>query len=366
MAIKYQNLFKLIGWICFGILIGFLIYKHLLPFAISLMIAIAINPLVQVLEDKLNLNRRLAVISVLLLMLLSFITVITFSLVELIHLLQYLTNIMPASIDDLFKEIERISQTVIDRAYSMLTSFMDSIQPQSQVILKEMIAETVNTLKEYSQHLLINALQQTINTITNILKASYYLLFILISTFFISADGPKWLKYLDQQAPNTFRHYYITIKTSFISLIKKYALAQSMIVMITGALVFMGLTFFNINHALALASIAMFLDLIPFIGISALFLPWIIYLFFTDQYSLTIQISILYLLLIIIRNLIEPKLIGSSIGVHPLFLIIILFLFINWFGIFGVLLGPIAAVSFKALGQAGAFTAIKNYIIKPS
>ncbi|WP_279401788.1 AI-2E family transporter [Piscibacillus salipiscarius] len=178
----------------------------------------------------------------------------------------------------------------------------------------------------------------------------------------MSSDGPKWLTELNEKLPGKMTNYIHTIKESFVSLIKKYALAQLIIVFITGVIVYFGLLIFDVKHALAIASVAIFLDLIPFIGISALFTPWILYLFFTNHYTLTVQLSILFILLILIRNIIEPKLIGSSIGIHPLFLIMILFVFMKLFGFFGILIGPMVAVSIKALSQAGAFTSLKNYL----
>ncbi|WP_175615881.1 sporulation integral membrane protein YtvI [Piscibacillus halophilus] len=350
-------------WICMVGITIYMIFQHLFPFAVSLIIAVMINPLVQLLVDRFHLNRKLAVVSVLLLILFSFITIITFSLIELVHLFQYLIHIMPHSIEETFHAIERWSERIIDRSYELLTSYMNSIQPQSQVMLKDMMNDMVTSIKEYSQQLLVGFLQNTINSITNILKASYVVLFILIGTFFISSDGPKWINELNKNMPHKMTNYVQTIKDSFVSLIKKYALAQLIMVLITGVLVYLGLTFFNVNHALAIASIAVILDLVPFIGISGLFIPWLLYLFFTSHYTLTIELSILFILLILIRNILEPKLVGSSIGIHPLLLIIILFIFMKLFGLIGFLLGPIAAVSIKALVQAGAFKAVKNYIL---
>ncbi|MFD2639868.1 sporulation integral membrane protein YtvI [Piscibacillus salipiscarius] len=362
MTINYLNFIKLMIWLCIIGLIIYMVFHHLFPFALSLIIAVMINPIVQLLQDKLNLHRKLAVLSVLVLILFSFITIITFSLIELVHLFQYLTQIMPHSIEETFKAIQLWSERIIDRSYDLMSSFMNSIQPQSQALLKELMNDMVNSVKDYSQHVLVSFFQNTINTLTNLLKGSYFVLFILIGTFFISSDGPKWLTELNEKLPGKMTNYIHTIKESFVSLIKKYALAQLIIVFITGVIVYFGLLIFDVKHALAIASVAIFLDLIPFIGISALFTPWILYLFFTNHYTLTVQLSILFILLILIRNIIEPKLIGSSIGIHPLFLIMILFVFMKLFGFFGILIGPMVAVSIKALSQAGAFTSLKNYL----
>ncbi|TFB25025.1 sporulation integral membrane protein YtvI [Filobacillus milosensis] len=366
MAVNYLNLFKLIAWLITITLLVYYVFEFLFPFAVSLIIALMINPVVQVIQKKFHLNRKLSVLTVLFLILLCFITFISFSLVELIHLLQYLIRIMPDSIDELFIKLEQISAQTIERSYQLISSYFNSVQPQSQQFLKEIITEAVRTLKEYSQQLLIVLLNNVMSSITNVLKGSYYLLFIFISTFFISADGPKWLKTVKKSMPQAIKEKMSSMKINFIALVKKYAIAQLIIVFITGSMVLIGLTFFDVRHALAIACIAIILDLIPFIGVSALFVPWLLYLFITSSYLLTIEISILYIILIITRNIIEPKLIGSSIGIHPLMLIIVLFVFVNFFGLLGFLLGPIAVVSFRALTQSGVTQSALDYILTQS
>ncbi|WP_279401787.1 AI-2E family transporter [Piscibacillus salipiscarius] len=165
-------------WLCIIGLIIYMVFHHLFPFALSLIIAVMINPIVQLLQDKLNLHRKLAVLSVLVLILFSFITIITFSLIELVHLFQYLTQIMPHSIEETFKAIQLWSERIIDRSYDLMSSFMNSIQPQSQALLKELMNDMVNSVKDYSQHVLVSFFQNTINTLTNLLKGSYFVLFI--------------------------------------------------------------------------------------------------------------------------------------------------------------------------------------------
>ncbi|MGM8215592.1 sporulation integral membrane protein YtvI [Bacillaceae bacterium W0354] len=363
MAINYINLIKLVT---LSILIGLICYFsfiYLFPFLIAFALAIIINPIVNILNRKLHLNRKLAVFTVLLIILISFITIITFSIIEFIHLLQYLTKHLPSFLEDFFIIIEQFFMENLERFYQLSTSFFSSVNPDSQLMIKSMFTEMTESLKQVSKESIINFLQETISWLSNVLKSSYYLVFILIGVFFISSDGPKWLSNILNKLPDSYKNYYVQTKKEFSSLVKKYLFAQLLIIFITGSIVFIVLNIFKLSHTLGIALVVMMFDLIPIIGISAVFVPWVLYLFFTSQFVLTIKICLLFLLLIIVRNILEPKLIGSSIGVHPLGLLIILFVFIKLFGFLGFILGPIAAVSLSVLIKVGTLRMIKNYIL---
>ena len=91
-----------------------------------------------------------------------------------------------------------------------------------------------------------------------------------------------------------------------------------------------------LNNIILTTLIIFFVDFIPYIGVGTVFIPWILYQFFTEQFMLTIQLSILYIIVIIARQILEPKILASSIGIHPLIALIILFIGIQSFGILGV------------------------------
>src|SRR5699024_11793379 len=96
--------------------------------------------------------------------------------------------------------------------------------------------------------------------------------------------------------------------------------------LITILISFIGFIILNINHTLLLTFIIFIVDLIPYIGIGFLFLPWILFLFLNADYLLTIQLASLYILIVIIRQFLEPKLISKHFGSHQLIALLIYYL----------------------------------------
>src|SRR5699024_1700505 len=126
--------------------------------------------------------------------------------------------------------------------------------------------------------------------------------------------------------------------------------------------VFIGLWIFQVEHLFTLTLIVFFVDFIPYVGIGAVFIPWIIYNFFIEQHLLTMRLSILYIIVIIVLQVIEPKILASSIGLHPLIALIILFIGIQSLAIIGIFITPLILILISAIYHAGIFHFLWHYI----
>src|SRR5699024_11772802 len=79
-------------------------------------------------------------------------------------------------------------------------------------------------------------------------------------------------------------------------------------------LVYTGLLVLRIDYALTITCFIAIIDLFPFIGTGILFIPWILYMFMTAEYAMVIGLSILYMYVIVQRQLLEPKIRAASVG----------------------------------------------------
>src|SRR5699024_11329540 len=84
--------------------------------------------------------------------------------------------------------------------------------------------------------------------------------------------------------------------------------------------------------------------------------------FITGQYVLTIELAALYGVLLILRQMMEPKIIAREIGIHPFIALSILFLSYQTIGLLGILLTPVILIFIRAVHKANLFTAMYNYI----
>lgn len=142
---------------------------------------------------------------------------------------------------------------------------------------------------------------------------------------------------------------FLEIKNSFLSITFSYLKAQLVIESIIFAVLFAGFFCLGVNYSLLLAFFTAIIDAVPVLGTGAVLIPMSVFYFFTGNISLGWGLLILYGVAILTRQLCEPKIIGSKLGIHPLLTVFSLYAGMRLFGIVGLILGPITAIFIKNL-----------------
>ncbi|MNJ72019.1 hypothetical protein D3C77_686270 [compost metagenome] len=91
--------------------------------------------------------------------------------------------------------------------------------------------------------------------------------------------------------------------------------------------------------------------------------PWLIYAYISGDFSLGIGLSILYGVILVARQLIEPKVLATSVGLEPLSILISMFAGLQLFGVLGLIVGPVSFVIAGAMIRAGVVRDLRNYIV---
>lgn len=89
------------------------------------------------------------------------------------------------------------------------------------------------------------------------------------------------------------------------------------------------------------------MDALPIFGSGTVMLPWAVFLAFSGDLKLAIGIFILWCIMSIVRQFVEPKIVSGSIGIHPIFTLIAMYTGFKFIGIMGLLVGPIVLIIFK-------------------
>jgi sporulation integral membrane protein YtvI len=144
------------------------------------------------------------------------------------------------------------------------------------------------------------------------------------------------------------------ISENFIKLIIGYM----KLFVITFVEIFIGLFLLQVKNAAIIAIITALLDLLPIFGTGTILIPWGIYNLFTANYPLGTGLLILYVIIIIIRNILEPKIIGKQIGLHPLIALISVFIGLKLFGVIGIFTLPLSIMLIFKMYDEGIFSLI--------
>lgn len=130
--------------------------------------------------------------------------------------------------------------------------------------------------------------------------------------------------------------------------IKGYIKSQLILILVSFVILFIGFKIIGIEHGVLKATGIALLDSLPIIGSGIIMIPWAIYKFIVGYKSIAFEIAILYLFLTIIKQILQPIIIGDSIGLRPIYTFISAGIGSLIIGPLGVLIGPIVAVILKS------------------
>ncbi|MDI3521910.1 MAG: hypothetical protein PWR31_270 [Bacillota bacterium] len=131
--------------------------------------------------------------------------------------------------------------------------------------------------------------------------------------------------------------------------------AQLVLVTITTLTVIVGLRLLGIRYAVFLGLVSGLLDILPVLGPTLIFFPWVVGAFLTGQRVLALGLVAVYVAMNIVRQGLQAKIIGSRTGLHPLLVLASLYLGVKLFGPSGLIVGPLTVIVLRALLKAGAF-----------
>ena len=114
------------------------------------------------------------------------------------------------------------------------------------------------------------------------------------------------------------------------------------------------------EYPILMAVLIGLVDALPIVGSGTIIMPWAIISAFNGNIKLAVALVILYLIVIVIRQIIEPKIISNHIGIHPIFTLIAMYTGFKVIGTIGIFIGPIILIILKSVFE----TMISNGVVK--
>ena len=345
-----------------GLYVALFISKLTYPFIIALIIAYILNPLVNLLNEKARIHRGIAAFLSIILLLAVLAGLFTLLITEIISGSTYLINVVPESFERLIYFVENMVTDKVIPLYDLIMSKYSQLGAGQQQTIRTNIQSIGDSAINLGKEAL-NGIIVGIKLVIALLPNTATLIFVsLLATFFISKDWYKIKNLFAKYTPDRIQHYS---KTIFIDLRKAlfgFIKAHITLISMTTVLVLIGLLILRIPFAITIAILIGFIDLLPYLGTGLIFVPWILYTFLSSDYKLTIGLAILYGVVIVQRQLAEPKVLSSNIGLQPLPTLISLFVGFKFFGLLGLIAGPVTLVILSTLYRARVFHELWYYI----
>uniref|UniRef100_UPI004055EEE6 sporulation integral membrane protein YtvI n=1 Tax=Acetatifactor sp. TaxID=1872090 RepID=UPI004055EEE6 len=325
------------------------------PFVIGWIIALIAGPMVHFFEEKVKLKRKAGsafVIVVVIGLVVLLIYLVGAKLVEeIIGLINYLPDIWASTEQD-FNDIGRNFNMI----YKKLP--MD---------LQESITEVTSEIGTYVGELLGKISSPTINAVGNFARSLpaviIGIIMALLSSYLFVAEKNMIREWFRKTMPTSVQNRFEMLKRSLGKAVGGYFKAQLKIEVWMYLLVFIGLSILRVNYAFLIALGIAFLDFFPFFGTGTVMIPWAIIKILSSDYQMAIGLLIIWGGGQLARQLIQPKIVGDSIGVAPIPTLFLLYIGYKVNGVIGMIVAVPIGLIVYTMYQEGAFDTTKNSIL---
>ena len=340
---------------------AYVAFKYLFAILLPLIIGAAVGALSSAVAKKLSKHTRASAkvlsLSVLLVILSSLAAILFFAIKRLVTELGKLAEGIGengGAIGDFF-----------EKASTLISRFAERIA----VHLPEGGIDTAGRINEYIEGLLGNVLSEIGSTIPGLLTSLLGSLpdillgsvAAIIVAFYFTLDSARIKSGIISILPAPAERFLSHIKKEAAVAAIGYLRSYSLILLITFAEIFFGLSVLGVEYSFTIAAVSAAVDILPILGVGIVLIPWALFSLMTRNLFLGIGLIILYVIIVIVRQFIEPKIVGESLGIHPLLTLAAFYIGYRLFGFVGILIAPVILViwrGFKAYSASGEIKSV--------
>lgn len=306
----------------------------IMPFIIAFLISWALQRPIRFLSEKLRVHKKILAIFLVLLFYCTIGLLIALLIIKSFSAVGELIASLPAL-------YEAHINPLIGKIYDSLESSFIRLDPELMNALDTLIQDSAASIGEIISGLSMTVAGAVSGAASSLPGFLIRLLLMVISTFFISMDYDRLMGFILRQFNDRTQELFFQIKKYIIGTLFVCIRSYALIMSITFVELSIGLHILRVENAFLIALLIAVFDILPVLGTGGIMIPWAIITFLLGNYSLAIGLAVLYVVITIIRNILEPKIVGGNIGLHPVVTLISLFVGAQLFGVVGLFGFPI-------------------------
>lgn len=326
-----------------------------MPFVTGWIISLIAAPLVRFFEEKLKLKRKAGSAFVIVVVIGLVVLVLYFIGAKLVEEIVGLINALPtiwASAEADFNDIGKN---------------LDIIYRRLPVDIQNSLSKIANQIGSYVGDLFGKISTPTITAVGNFAKQLPSILIsiimALLSSYFFVADRSEVTDLFRRVVPSSIQNRYNMLRRGLIKAVGGYFKAQLKIEVWMYLLLFIGLSILRVDYAALIAIGIAVMDFLPFFGTGTIMVPWAIIKILSSDYKMAIGLLIIWGVGQLARQLIQPKIVGDSIGVAPIPTLFLLYIGYKLSGVLGMIVSVPLGLIVYTMYEEGAFDTTKNSIL---
>lgn len=350
-SVRYLKIFANLLVAVLGIVVVFYFGPRLIiffmPFVVGYLISLIANPLVRFFEKHLKIVRKHGSIIIIVGVLALVVLLIYLGMVKIGEEVLRLVDNLPQIYDSLSADFQEIGEN------------LSGLIRRLPVEVQRNISNFTSNLATYLGGLVQAVGQPTFEAAGNFAKnvpgTLIAMIMGLLSAYFFTADRDKLVAGVKKYTPEGVLGSLRMVLGDLRHVVGGYFKAQLKIMVVVYLILVVGLLILRVDYVLLVAFLIAFLDMLPFFGTGTVLGPWAIIEILSSDYKMAIGLIVLYAVTQVVRQVIQPKIVGDSIGMNPLLTLLFMFIGYKFYSVIGMIVAVPAGMIFLNLIKAGLF-----------
>ncbi|MBO5372123.1 MAG: sporulation integral membrane protein YtvI [Lachnospiraceae bacterium] len=351
---KYLKIFcNLLLALTVLLFIVFLLPKILvffMPFVVGFIISLIANPMVRFLEKRIKIKRKYGTVIIIVLTI-AIIVLVCYGLgMALIVGVRGFMDYLPTMYQNGVEELRQAGKGV------------QNILEKIPVLQELNIYELGKAAKEMVTNLMSGESEPTVQAIGGFAKNIPNMLVSVVmgflATYFFIADRDRLIDILNEKLPKGFKNTSLRMYNEVIKVVGGYFQAQFKIMGVIYVVITIGLMLLGVNYAWLIGFGIALLDMLPVFGTGTVLIPWAVIKLFSGNFATAAGMLVLYVVALLVHQLIQPKLVGESVGLNPFATLFFMYIGYQYNGVLGMIIAiPVGMLLINSY-KAGAFDTI--------
>lgn len=326
-----------------------------MPFVVAWIIACIATPIVHLVERLLKLRRKTSMVFV--------VVAIIAAVVSAIYgagllLMKIVTSFME-DLPEMWQSIRVEAESVFNVIFEML----EKVPGNSTASLQKIIENSEDYIADVISNLSVPTISAVGSVASMVPDMIVFMVMCLIATYFFVAEREAINEKVYEWIPKSILRVCELIKRCFVESIGGYFKAQLKIEVWVYVLIFIGLCILRVRYAFLIALGIAFLDLLPVFGTGAVLWPWALIKLINGQYLEAAGMMIIWGIAQLLRQMIQPKYVGETLGMHPLPTLFLLFAGYKISGVFGMIIAVPLGILVTTLYREGVFETAEQSLV---
>lgn len=329
--------------------------RFLMPLIVAWIVAMIANPIIHFLEKQIKIMRKHGSALVIILVLAALIAAFYGLAVLVASQFSSWVTELPDVYDSVTQNLQHLFQS-LHQKYNMIPADVKLAFDQRENVLDDYIQKAIDGLLKMVNS---GSLSKVSSFASSLMDFLVYAILTILASYFMTVEKDHFTKLLQEKTPAGVQRIWDKIRKIFIRAIGGYFKAHFQIMIVIFFITVIPFAFMGISYSGLLAVVIAIVDFLPFFGAGTVLVPWAVYRLVTGSYTYAVILFVIYVVVLVVRQLLEPKLIGDNIGMSPFETLVFMLIGYRLAGVLGLIIGiPVGMILIECYRE-GMFD---NYI----